>query len=548
MKPRVAIYARYSSDLQKKSSIEDQLRICRERAVHEGWDVINCYTDPAITGSTFMMRPGIRMLMQDAEAGAFDIVLTEALDRLSRDQADMAVMYKRLSFYGIQIVTLSEGDVGLIDVGLRGVMNQLYIIEMAKKVKRGQRGRVEAGKITAGLAYGYDVVKMFDARGEPIRGERKINPEQAAVVLRIFSDYAAGKSPKAIASQLNKEGVRSPAGKGWNQSSINGRREAGYGILNNHIYAGEIVWNRVSERHCPDTGRVLRRLNPKEDWVINQAPEMRIVPQEIWDAVKKKQANLSHGGSGKFWDAQRPRYLLSGLLKCGDCGGSYSRKGNNRYGCSTFTNKGTCQNRLLVKHETLEASVLNALQHYLMNQEALSIFCEEYTQHVNRMRMERNANIAGYEAQLVRFEKERKKLVEAILRGIPGDQLKDDFIDLGMRKKDVEARLAETEEAPVLLHPRMANHYSDTVTRLISSLDSEGLKAESQELLRTMIDKITLVPNEHRTELQIDLHGDLAGILKIAENSTKSMTQMAHGALKVKMVGPEGLEPPTKPL
>ena len=132
MKTRVAIYARYSSDLQKQSSIEDQLRVCRERATREGWEIVDCYTDPAISGSTMMMRPGIRMLMQDAQNSHFEIVLTEALDRLSRDQADMAAMYKRLNFQGIQIVTLSEGDVGLIDVGLRGVMNQLYIIEMAK--------------------------------------------------------------------------------------------------------------------------------------------------------------------------------------------------------------------------------------------------------------------------------------------------------------------------------------------------------------------------------------------------------------------------------
>jgi site-specific DNA recombinase len=222
-----------------------------------------------------------------------------------------------------------------------------------------------------------------------------------------------------------------------------------------------------------------------------------------------------------------------------------------------------CNNKLMVKHEALEASVLNALQNYLMNPEALEIFCEEYTQHVNRMRMERNASIAAYHLKLEKIEKERKKLVDAIYRGVPGDQLKDDFIALAANKREIEVRLSETEEAPVLLHPRMANHYSDTVTRLISSLDQEGLKTESQALLRTMIDRIVLVPNSEQTALQIDLHGDLAGILKIAENSTKSATSIAHGALKVKLVGPEtqqfgsmkvklvgpeGLEPPTKPL
>src|ERR1044072_3428924 len=273
---RVAIYARYSSDLQSPHSIEDQVRNCRERAEREGWSVVNAYTDPAISGSTMMMRPGIRALMQDAAESRFEIVLTEALDRLSRDQADMATIYKRLSFRDIQIVTLSEGDVGLLDVGVKGMMNQLFLVEMAKKVKRGQRGRVEAGKITAGLAYGYDVVKMFDAKGDPIRGERTINEEQAAIVRRIYSDYAAGKSPKAIAAELNAEGIRSPAGKGWAQSTINGRRTAGYGILNNAMYVGDIIWNRVSEKRCPETGRMMRRLNPKEDWIVNTVPELAI--------------------------------------------------------------------------------------------------------------------------------------------------------------------------------------------------------------------------------------------------------------------------------
>ena len=151
---RVAIYARYSDDLQNSASIEDQLRICRERAEKEGWYVVNCYTDPAISGATTLMRPGIRMLMQDAADGEFDIVLSEALDRLSRDQADMATMYKRLKFWGMPIITLSEGEVGPMHIGFKSVMNELYIDELGKKVKRGQRGRVEAGKVPAGLAYG----------------------------------------------------------------------------------------------------------------------------------------------------------------------------------------------------------------------------------------------------------------------------------------------------------------------------------------------------------------------------------------------------------
>src|SRR6476469_141806 len=150
---KVAIYARYSSDLQHERSIEDQLRVCRDRADREGWIVTDCYTDYAISG-TDMRRNGLQSLLRDARKTKFNIVLAEALDRLSRDQADTASIFKRLKFADIDIVTLSEGRVGILDVGFRGTMNQLYSIETGNKVRRGQRGRIIKGKVTGGIPYG----------------------------------------------------------------------------------------------------------------------------------------------------------------------------------------------------------------------------------------------------------------------------------------------------------------------------------------------------------------------------------------------------------
>ncbi len=139
---KVAIYARYSSDLQSDASIEDQIRICSERAKQEGWKIINTYTDHGISGAT-LMRPGIQMLMQDAMAGKFDIVLTEALDRLSRDQEDIAGIYKRIIFADSKIITLSEGEVSDIHIGLKGTMNALFLKDLAAKTHRGLSGRIE---------------------------------------------------------------------------------------------------------------------------------------------------------------------------------------------------------------------------------------------------------------------------------------------------------------------------------------------------------------------------------------------------------------------
>jgi hypothetical protein len=94
-----AIYARYSSDLQREASIEDQNRICRERAAREGWSVYKYYSDHGISGAS-LIRPGIQKLLQDALEGRFGIVITESLDRLSRDQEDIAHIFKRISFAG----------------------------------------------------------------------------------------------------------------------------------------------------------------------------------------------------------------------------------------------------------------------------------------------------------------------------------------------------------------------------------------------------------------------------------------------------------------
>src|SRR5215813_6488149 len=197
---RVSIYARYSSDKQREASIEDQVRLCEERAARENWRVVKRYTDHAISGAS-LMRRGIQALMQDAQSGKFDVVLTESLDRISRDQEDIAGVYKRLRFAGIKIHTLSEGKIAELHIGFTGTMSALYLKSLGEKTWRGQSGRVRAGKSGGGNCYGYEIVRGPGGNNpsEPERGGRCINDEQAAIVSYVFNEYAAGKSPKAIA-------------------------------------------------------------------------------------------------------------------------------------------------------------------------------------------------------------------------------------------------------------------------------------------------------------------------------------------------------------
>ena len=277
---RAVIYARFSTDMQREASIDDQIRTCRDYATAQGLDVIEVYTDKAVSGAS-LMRSGIQNLLRSAALGQFDVVVSEALDRLSRNQADIASIYQKLEFHTVMIETVSEGSVSEMHIGLKGTMNSMFLKDLAAKTHRGLKGRALAGKSAGGKAYGYINVVKFDQNGEPIRGDRIIDTGQAKVVQRIFADYAKGISPKKIAAALNKERIAGPRGKGWGASTLHGNRERGTGILNNRLYIGEQLWNRSKFAKDPDTGKRVSRLNPESEWVITAIPDLRIIDQPL---------------------------------------------------------------------------------------------------------------------------------------------------------------------------------------------------------------------------------------------------------------------------
>jgi DNA invertase Pin-like site-specific DNA recombinase len=211
--------------------------------------------------------------MRDALNQRFDVVLAEALDRFSRDQEDTAGLFKRLTFAGVSIVTLAEGDITHLHVGLKGTMNALFLKDLADKTRRGLRGRVELGKSGGGLCYGYKVTRATHDNAATT-GTREIVSADAEVIRRIFRDYAAGVSPKALAKRLNAERCAGPGGTPWNASTIHGNPARGTGILNNELYVGRLVWNRLRYVKDPDTGKRVSRPNPPSEWVTTAVPEL----------------------------------------------------------------------------------------------------------------------------------------------------------------------------------------------------------------------------------------------------------------------------------
>lgn len=516
--------------MQSASSISDQFRICRDHAARLGWTIIEEYADHAISGSS-MMRPGMQALMADAAAGRFDAVLSEALDRISRDQEDIAGFFKRMMFGNVRIVTLAEGEISQLHIGLKGTMNALFLKDLADKTRRGQRGRIEADRSGGGNSYGYDVVLTL---GDADRGKRTINTAEAEVVRHIFRQYAIGQSPKAIAASLNAEGVAGPRGGEWSASTIYGNRKRGIGILNNEMYRGQLIWNRQRFLKDPVSGKRIARENPESEWVIRDRPDLRIVSDDQWQAVRDKQDGLAREASGGALNARkRAKYLLSGLLVCGDCGANYTVSGKDHLQCSRATHKGTCTNRRFIRRSKVERAVLDGLRFNLLEIGAFQEFCETYVRETNRLQASMTATILADEAEIAKIDRDLGRLVDAVLAGtLSDDVVRERSQKLQARKVTLVDRLAGAKRPPPALHPRMAENYRAQIEQFYEQLQDESAKPEAMAHIRSLVDRIEVTVKDD--EMTIEVVGELAGILAIAAN--EKAPAVKAGAHQVMMV------------
>ena len=540
---RAVVYARYSSDLQSEASIDDQVRLCKERAVRDSMTVAEVFTDYAISGGSLSNRPGMLSLMEAAKRREFDVVIAEALDRISRDQEDIAAIYKRLSHADVRIITLSEGEINELHVGLKGCMNALFLKDLAIKTRRGQRGRVEAGKIPGGNSYGYTIVRRIMDNGSVSTGEREIDPDQAAIIRRMFKEYADGIAPRQIARRLNAEGVPSPRGGQWNASTINGSRQRRNGILNNELYLGRINYNRQQFVKDPETGKRVSRPNPKHEWIKKEVPHLRIIDDETWEAVQAIKARYSSSKGNK---RQTKKRLLTGLVKCGCCSGSMTIINRERYYCSAKRERGTCDSTVGIKAAEIEDRVLTGLKDILLgNEDLIEAFVTEFKAEVARLRKQRGTRERQVQKDLNKVSTAIKRCLTFITEG-DGDPglVRDELRDLEVRKRDLERTInAVHEEQSVELHPNMADLYHKKVTELQSLLTDETARPQAMELIRSMIEHIEVHAGKERGKPDVILVGALAQILAFTQQNNTAASNGDGG--RVLMVAGAGFEPAT---
>ena len=506
---RVALYARYSTDMQNPKSVEDQFRECRKYAEKQGWTVVAVFSDSGLSGS-LRDRPGSDALFAALPTGQFDIVLVEHIERLARDLERSAKFYKATMFAGVELHQLNRGKLGLLDIGFLSTIAQLFLEELGHKTRRGLIGRVEAGASGGGLSYGYRVPK--NEVGQPIKGELIKVPEEAEIIQRIFRDYAAGKSPLHIAASLNAEGVPAPRGRGtgsghWKQNTINGNRQRGTGILNNELYAGLRVWNRQKFSKHPETGRRIARMNPESEWMHKEVPALRIVDEDLWAAVKARQeamakvrevrAPTDRNGLSAAQSMRRRKYLLSGLLTCGQCGGKMTVAGTGqrkRYYCANAKEKGpaVCSGMPGLKETDAAESILSGLRTGLMQDEAYQAFRGRFNALVSEQEASRGAVMKQQEARI----REKEKAKANLLRALEAGQILESILD---RLKEVEAELAELRAAqsakaldPIALPADLPALYRAYVDDLVATLSDSEVAGRAGDELQDLLESVVV--------------------------------------------------------
>ncbi|WP_235581158.1 MULTISPECIES: recombinase family protein [unclassified Rhizobacter] len=491
---KACLYARYSTDKQSENSIDDQLRAARERVAREGWTITAIHADEGISGSTpVALRPGGKALLADALAKRFDVLVLEGLDRLSREISEAEGIVKRLEHRGLRIIGTADGYDTLargrkVMRIARGLVNELYLDDLREKTHRGLAGQFDRGLSAGGRTYGYGSVEAPGGR------RMAINEAEATTVRWIFERFADGYSTRTIAHELNARGTPSARGGTWAISALHGSSGKGLGMLNNELYIGRVVWNRRQWLKDPDTGRRRYIERPREEWQTRDAPELRIVTDELWQRVQTRARSGPARGT-RTGKGAVPKTLFGGLLTCHACGGAIVAVNSQRYGCNNHRDRGNtvCSSSLTISRARLDKRLVDELRDELLDSAALAELQSSVQALLQQRSRDSSRENAGALARLNALEQEIGNLVNALATvGI------SPAIAARLKSAEAErAQLASVVQASALPDPKLVvddvtARYRRMVSQLQEVLRDESDRTRTRQILTDMLGQVTI--------------------------------------------------------
>jgi DNA invertase Pin-like site-specific DNA recombinase len=502
--------------MQDQRSLDGQFAEQRKLIARQGgWVEVATFPEPETSASLPLhKRPVLMELMERAEAGDFDLVLAEDLDRLARKQSVMHALVEHLDFCGVTLWTVRDGEVSDLHVTFKGHAAADELKKLRQKVRRGHALCVSKGRPPAGRPpYGYRAVKG----GEP--GKRAIYEPEAAIVRRIYEHYLAGVSTEAIRRSLNAESIASPGGGTWTRATLIGARTRGSGILSNPIYAGRTVYNRQSQPKDPRTGKVVRRSNPADQWVEGENAALAIVTRETWEATQRLRASRA---LPQPCHHRRPKHLLSDLLICGACGEKVTvrrytpaPRRSPYFACSSYEKGKPCSNRRMVRGPEIEERVLRSLRENLLSPELIELAVTTYRAERARLAAERVKTRDSTERDLAAVRRKIANIANDIGEHGGSPALSRTLRDLETRERALEEMLPSTKPDMVVeLHPQAARRYRQVVEDLGKALTGpEPVRARALTLLRSLITRVVVTPTPARTPVALQVVGDPLAIL-----------------------------------
>lgn len=500
---RWAIYARHSSDRQNPKSCADQVRECEARIASTGGTIVKRYADESISGAHEAQRPQYLAMLSAMKLGLFDAVMAEDLDRYNRNLEASARLYSLAERDSVELWTLADGRITQLHTGLKGLMGELFLKQLADKTRRGNLAVARDGRIPGGNCYGYRV-----APGDK-RGRREVDEAQAEVVRRIYREYASGVAPRAICASLNREGVKPPRGREWRVSALVGTASRLNGLLVNPIYIGRPVFNRQRFVKDPETGKRMARPNPRDQWIEQDMPSLRIVPADLWEAVRERRENP--GRKQPLHHLRRPKTLLSGLVRCEECG-SPMVVANGYFRCTGHMNAGTCENNRGVHVGRLEGWILEGLRSAMDDEEIVA----EYTRHLRATIERRRAAQAQEVEAAARKRSEIDRKIDNLMAAIEGGTGSASVVS---RIRELEAERERLEIPPP---PNVVPVVADAPARFRRQLaEIEGLLAgegaeatRARSLVRGLVSRISA--RRLGDQLQIEADSSLGALLDFA--------------------------------
>jgi site-specific DNA recombinase len=456
-----AIYARKSTDQSdrpdEEKSVTRQVAHATAFAERKGWtvDPTYVYTDDAISGAIFgERRPGLyRLLNALTPRPPFQGLVVMDQSRLGREQDEVPLVLRRLTQAGVRIFCyLTDTEIKRSTAVEKFQTSAIaFVDEMAReqgrqRTKDAMVRKARHGHVAGGVVYGYRNVRHGD------HVERVIDPDQAAVIRRIFEACAVGKGFVRSARALNGDGIPGPRGRSWAPTAI---RE----MLYRDLYAGRIVYGKTTWTY--QNGRRVKVDTPPSEWITVNAPALRIIDDALWTAAHERlhqtrTAYLRLAG-GTLWGRPETglesKYLLTGLAACGVCGASLHVRvrgpGNGRadYRCGYHYARGAtvCPNARTVPMADANTAVLATLQRDVLTPEAVARVVTAALDIVRDRPDIHAQDRTAVQAELDRVTAELQRLTDALAAGQEFTSVQDAIAARESRRTALRARLAHLD-------------------------------------------------------------------------------------------------------